>query len=103
MRANLEHLQRTLALSQALHAAAKAGDWERMASLETARRPIIEKAFQGGQAIEDALGGRLITEILELDRQAMALAGTARDAVAEELGKLSRGKRVVNAYRAVAT
>lgn len=101
---NTEHLRRALQLSKAMRIAAGESEWERVVALEAERRPVIENAFTGK---EDSSSSRrnaeqLVREILELDRQVMQQAGKARDSAADELANLSRGRRVVNAYRSVA-
>ena len=101
MRGNLQRLHHAWQLSQAIHHAARRGDWDGVESLECERRPVLESAFAGEALVEEeTVAQRLIDRILELDRQVVGWATQARSSIADELSSLNRGKRVVKAYRA---
>jgi hypothetical protein len=89
-----------LAQSEAMLAAAAAGDWERVTALEAERRQTLDSLFDGATPRCDRarLTGCL-QRVLELDRKLNESARCAQREIGEELERLRTGRRAVQAYQ----
>lgn len=92
-------LNDALAMSQRMAALGEAGDWEAVIDLEPQRRELLEQAFATHAPVDSVIAER-VRVILELDRQLMTQSIEARDRVAGEISRASRGRKATNAYQA---
>lgn len=75
--------------------------WQEVVALEAERRALLEQAFATREPLTESLAAR-VREILELDKILMEASLRVRDQVGAELGRLNRGRRGTDAYRASA-
>lgn len=92
-------LNDALAMSQRMAALGAAGDWEAVIDLEPQRRELLEQAFATHAPVDSVIAER-VQGILELDRNLMMQSIEARDWVAGEISRASRGRKATNAYQA---
>jgi hypothetical protein len=86
-------LAQALAITRSMLAAAQAGDWERLAGLETTREPLLLRQHAADAASHAQLG-----EVLAYDRELQALVGRARDAVAQQWQRENGRAQAIAAY-----
>ena len=100
---NSKPLQEALNLTRRMWDAARAGEWESLVVMEKTRQILFRKQFDGQPpghvAAEDRLIRPLILEILEIDREVLALGAQLRDEAATVLSQISSGKVAIRAYR----
>ena len=100
---NSKPLQEALNLTRRMRDAARAGEWESLVVMEKTRQILFRKQFDdqppGHVAAEDRLLRPLILEILEIDREVLALGAQLRDEAATVLSQISSGKVAIRAYR----
>jgi len=81
---------------------AEAGDWDRVAELERARRDELQQCFARPVAPEH---GEIVAEalavMLHLNEELMGLLATARDTVLEQGVDQSRKRSAIGSYQAV--
>lgn len=96
-----EFLANLLALSEAMLAHGRRGEWEDVERLEAVRRQGLEACFEKPVAAADAAAVRMLVErILEVDGELKTLATGARDEAAARLAELRSGRRASAAYAA---
>ncbi len=101
----LAEVERLLEGSRALHAAARSGDWSRVAELETARRPDLEgllaRISDASSSLDvatlDAIGRRL-RDTLACDQDTAEAVASGRMRLGEELRALGRGAQAARRY-----
>lgn len=76
-----------------------AGDWEAVIALEPERRGLLEQAFATHAPVDQIVADR-VQAILDLDKRLMSQSIAARDRIAEQLGRESRGRKAASAYQA---
>ena len=92
-------LNEALDMSRQMADLSEAGDWDAVIALEPERRALLERAF-ATHAPADQLVADRVRAILDIDKDLMARSVEARDRVAEELGRSTRGRKAANAYHA---
>lgn len=91
-------LDDALAMSQRMAQLGDAGDWDAVIALEPERRELLEQAFATHVPADDFVAKR-VRAILDLDKRLMAQSTEARDRIAVELSKTSKGRKAANAYQ----
>jgi hypothetical protein len=86
-------LTQAMALTRAMLEAARAGDWEQVAALETERHPLVTQPVAPG---EDSL--RQLGELLALDRELYGLIRVARDEAGTQWQAGQDRARAIAAY-----
>ncbi|CAK0775860.1 flagellar protein FliT [Gammaproteobacteria bacterium] len=99
-----ESLQAALNLTRKMRDAARAGEWETLAALEGTRRILFNRHFKSqppGVVIpeENHPLRAIILEILDIDREVLALSVEARNEAATILSQIKAGKAAIRAYR----
>lgn len=92
-------LDDALAMSQRMAQLGDDGDWEAVIELEPQRRELLEQAFATHVPADEFVAQR-VRAILDLDKRLMTQSVEARDRVAEELSRTSKGRRATSAYEA---
>jgi hypothetical protein len=92
-------LDDALAMSEQMAALADAGDWPAVIDLEPRRRQLLEQAFATRAPIDDVIAER-VKAILALDKRLMALTISARDGLAAEVSRATKGRKATSAYQA---
>ena len=92
-----------LALTEAMNAAADAGDWETVAVLAERRHACLETSLAGGGWNLQADVIEHLRGILDNDRQLALRASQARETTAAALRDLRGGRRMQGAYAQAAT
>ena len=78
---------------------ADAGDWPAVIDLEPRRRRLIEQAFATHAPIDEVITER-VKAILALDKRLMAQTIGARDGLAAEISRATKGRKATSAYQA---
>jgi len=92
-------LSEILALSQQLRQLAAGSKWDQVQVLEAQRQPLIQACFPLDDALPDAERmAEQLRQIIDLDRQVVAMAGAAREEAGEALNKMGRGRVATQAY-----
>ena len=91
-------LDDALAMSRRMAAHGDAGEWQEVVELEPARRQLLEQAFATHAPVDEFVTDR-VRAILDLDKRLMAQSIEARDRIAEELGRTSKGRKATTAYQ----
>lgn len=95
-----ERIAQLRALTRRLLDCARAEAWEEAADIETLRRPLLYDVFgqvPGGSHIHHRA---LLNEILEADREIIALAQQRRAELADLLRQTGQGRAALKAYGA---
>ena len=89
------------ALGEEIALAVSVGDWERTVELLIQRRAELETAFAAPPETPAELHRlrELAEQVLNADRELVALALDARQQTVAELKKLRTGRRATHAYR----
>lgn len=87
-----------LSLTAAMLEAARGGDWVTVANLETVRGALLRGLLEGHDRPETDTLAALLRQVLESDRDLIALGESAHAAMAGELAGLQRGRSVRRAY-----
>ncbi|WJW74580.1 flagellar protein FliT [Thiohalobacter sp. IOR34] len=95
----MAELDSLLVLTRDLRAAAEAGDWERVVTLEAERGLCIERLFAELPAGNEPQLRQAILEIQSSDQEVMRLAQARRQWLGEQLQTIARGRSAVSAYR----
>ncbi len=86
-------LEQALLLTRRMLAAARVQAWDELIALESERAPLLHRRHA-----TDAVAHAQLGEVLAYDRELQALAGHARDAIAEQW-QLENGRvRAIAAY-----
>lgn len=94
-RDEVEQLQ---ALTGALLAAAKSGDWDKAAALEGERRPLLYRVFGEPAPGTQTQQLKLLRTILSADREIMELAQQRREELGGMLRQVGQGRTALRAY-----
>jgi hypothetical protein len=92
-------LDDALGLSRRMAELGDADDWDAVVALEPKRRLLLEQAFATHAPADEFVSER-VRAILDLDKRLMARSIEARNRIAEELGRSSKGRRAAGAYQA---
>ena len=92
-------LDDALAMSRRMAQLGDDGNWEAVIELEPQRRELLEEAFATHVPADEFVAQR-VRAILDLDKRLMAQSVEARDRIAEELSRTSKGRKAANAYEA---
>jgi hypothetical protein len=92
-------LDDALDISRRMAQLGDADDWDAVIALEPERRRLLERAFATHTPADEFVTDR-VRAILDLDKRLMARSIEARDRIAEELGRSSKGRRAAGAYQA---
>jgi len=99
----LQDWERILSHTREMRKAAVAEDWERVVLLEAERREEIARFFRAGVADYERVHVRQgIQEILESDRQLLAMSQQQKSQRSADILQLRRGVRGRTAYQATA-
>lgn len=90
-------LDDALGMSRRMAELGDEGDWDAVVALEPARRQLLEEAFATHAPVDEFVTDR-VRAILDLDKRLMAQSIEARDRVAAELGRSSKGRKATQAY-----
>ncbi|MDJ0740336.1 MAG: flagellar protein FliT [Gammaproteobacteria bacterium] len=93
-------LDDALAMSRRMAQLGDSGEWDAVIELEPQRRALLERAFATHAPADEFVAERVRT-ILDLDRRLMAQSTEARDRIAAELSKSSKGRKAASAYQSV--
>jgi len=102
MTADTARLQRWQAIVRASHELlelARRAEWDAVAEGQRQRQQEIEAFF--AEPVPEGIAGEVergIREILEADREVMALGGTARDELGEAVQTLGQRRKAQSAY-----
>ena len=90
---------KVLRISQRMLATAEQGDWTLLGQLERERSRSLESLFQHPQmpAAISVIASAL-QQVMELDRECIALGQQAREAMAAELNQQTQGQQAVRSY-----
>lgn len=92
--------QKVLSMSDSMLTSAKAGEWDSVISLETARRNLIQDFFAIKATFEEAQWvASGVRKIMDVDKEIMCLGKNDMRLIASELDSLQRGKQASNAYQ----
>jgi hypothetical protein len=92
-------LQQILACSREILALAQAGDWMAGQACDARRHELIQACFApGGRFADPAAAAATLRQILDIDRQSLALGLGARDEMRAESGRLRQGRAARLAY-----
>jgi len=92
-------LDDALDISRRMAELGDAGDWDAVIALEPARRSLLEQAFATHTPVDEIVTER-VRAILDLDKRLMAQSIEARDRIADDLGRASKGRKAATAYHA---
>lgn len=90
-------LDDALAISERMIQFGDEGDWRAVIALETERRKLLEQAFATHVPLDEMVAER-VRAILALDKQLMAKTVLARDGLATEISRASKGRKAATAY-----
>jgi hypothetical protein len=88
-------------LSSEMLECAQRGDWQRLAGLETRRRPLIEKFFRQFTKLtphDSEYVRHAVQQVLDLDRQLMDCCAHNQRDLEQQLHTLRRGRNASRAY-----
>lgn len=91
-------LAEILSLSAAMLEAARGQDWVAVANLESARGALLRGLLEGGERPAVEVLAAVLRQVLETDRDLIALGESAHAALAGELAGLKRGRSARSAY-----
>jgi len=91
-------LDEALALTQRMAQLGDDDDWQAVVELEPQRRQLLQRAFATQRQVDEVMAER-VRAILELDKHLMALTVAARDRIAGDITRSSKGRAAANAYR----
>jgi len=101
--ARLQDWERILSQTREMREAAEAGDWDRVVLLEAERREEIARFFKAGVADYERVHVRQgIQQILESDRELLALSQRQKARRSADILQLRRGASGRSAYQATA-
>lgn len=86
------------ALTGAMLEAARARDWVTVANLETTRAVLLREVFEGGARPSPEQLASTARQVLDSDRELIALGEQARDGVSAELALLRQSRKAQSAY-----
>ena len=92
-------LQALLRMTEAMEAAARDAEWERLFELEAKRREMLQTTFPLRDT-PDGKTAQTLRSILEKDQRIMAQVQETRDALGLQLQNLGRGRQASRAYLA---
>ncbi|MCB1774595.1 MAG: flagellar protein FliT [Gammaproteobacteria bacterium] len=92
-------LDEALALTERMARLGDGDDWQAVIELEPQRRQLLQRAFATQLPVDEIMAERVRT-ILDLDKHLMALTVAARDRIAGDISRSSKGRAAANAYRA---
>lgn len=91
-------IEQALILSQQMFEAAGSADWERLIALESERQPLLPMIFAEELRALPEQSALQLQEMLDLDRQTVALSAQGRDQLGRELRTIAQGRQATNAY-----
>lgn len=91
-------LDEILALSAAMLDAARGQDWVGVANLEVARDALLKAVFEGTERPAPETLAAVTQQVLESDRELIALGEQARGEFAAALSELRQVRRAQTAY-----
>lgn len=95
---NQDSLGEVLSLTTAMLDCARTQDWAGVANLESTRAALLRDVFEQHGVYTPEQLADLARQLLEFDRELIALGTQARDAVAGELNQLRQARRAHDAY-----
>ncbi len=98
--AQLTLLQQVVELSREMLAVAEAERFDRLPEMEAQRHALIERCFGPDvEAADDDQVSEQIVRILDMDERLAAMVKGERDAIAQDVKTLRRGREVVKDYQ----
>jgi hypothetical protein len=91
-------LDQALHMSQRMAELGESGQWAEVIELEPRRRDLLERAFATHAPVDDVIAER-VKAILDLDKRLMSKTVAARDEVAAEISRASKGRKATSAYQ----
>ncbi len=91
-------LDEILSLSATMLDCAREQDWIGVTNLEVTRGALLKAVFEGGQQPAPETLTRMIQQLLESDRELIALGEQARGEFVAALGEMRQGRRAQTAY-----
>lgn len=91
-------LDDALDMSRRMAELGDAGDWDAVIAIEPQRRGLLEQAFATHAPVDQVVADR-VQAILELDKRLMQQSISARDRIADEIGRASKGRKAASAYQ----
>jgi len=91
-------LDDALDMSRRMAELGDAGDWDAVIAIEPRRRGLLEQAFATHAPVDQVVADR-VQAILELDKRLMQQSIAARDRIADETGRASKGRKATSAYQ----
>lgn len=97
-----ERIERLIAISKDMCAAATEGDWSRVAELASRRDMLLHSAFENVDTIDPSqVTANDLRELLEANAQLISLAQLERDRCGRVLQTQKLGERATRAYSRV--
>jgi hypothetical protein len=91
-------LDEILVLSDAMLGCAREQDWAGVANLEVTRDALLKTVFEGTERPSPEALTAVVRQVLESDRELIALGEQARGEFAAALGQMRQGLRAQAAY-----
>lgn len=91
-------LNQALQMTQRMADLGHAGDWSEVIALEPKRRALLEQAF-ATHAPADEVITRQVQAILDLDKALMSQTIAARDGLAADISRATKGRKAATAYQ----
>lgn len=96
---NPQTLAEILVLSQEMKCSAELFEWDRVQAQDEQRQRLIQACFPlDGTLPDPERAMEQLRQIIDLDRQVMAMAGAAREEAGEALGSINQGRLATEAY-----
>ncbi len=97
----ISHLKKIVELSGSMLTTAREGDWERVQEIEQQRQKLLDEAFplDNNNVVNPAALTQQIQQIVDFDKQTMALMEQGRKELAGLKKKISSGRQAVSAYQ----
>jgi hypothetical protein len=95
------HLKKIVGLSGSMLTTAREGDWERVREIEQQRQKLLDEVFplESDNIANPATLTQQIQQIVDFDKQTMALMERGRKELAGLQNKISSGRQAVSAYQ----
>ncbi len=94
-----EAIDRVLELTRDMTARAAADEWQAAAGIQQRRDALLKKLFSEPRSPEEmAEAAARLREVLRMDQELIRLGEEARERLAGDMRKITRGRRAVHAY-----
>ena len=95
----MKRLDDMLELTRAVQERVEAGDWEMASTLESQRRPLVERFFSVSPTPEEEERAReVLTEMLDINNRVIGLAQHLQRSLAMKTATINAGRKALRAY-----